>query len=278
MPNLKLLADYPDAVARLEAVASGSKTVDTLFGLSSKVSMRDAGISSDSTQEGASCAAPAGTHFAAGGLANVSAVNNHEVASSTNMCDMKTGAPDLNADSASSSTTPAPAPVVCKLERVDSAAASSAAAAFAAADATAILSLIRFTLPQAITARSKIGSVIHSDPDAHAPPLPGESSGASHTSRYASTQLFVSFIEQLLIQTLLLFSIFAFTAQRWHEAAAQREPSRSQAHASRYCVPVSRHRCNRRVRRSSRTIDAVALVSFSFLCFLYHFSLFHVVF
>jgi hypothetical protein len=187
VPNLKLLADYPDAVARLEAVASGSKTVDTLFGLSSKVSMRDAGISSsDSKQEGASCAAPAGTRLAVGGLASISAVNNHEVASSTNMCDMKTGTPDLNADSASSSTTPAPAPVVCKLERVDSAAASSAAAAFAAADATAILSLIRFTLPQAITARSKSGSVIHSDPDAHAPPLPGESSGASHTSRYAS--------------------------------------------------------------------------------------------
>jgi hypothetical protein len=192
VPNLKLLADYPDAVARLEAVASGSKTVDTLFGLSSKVGMRDAGISSsDSKQEGASCAAPAGTHLAVGGLASISTVNNHEVASSTNMCDMKTGAPDLNADSASSSTTPAPAPVVCKLERVDSAAASSAAAAFAAADATAILSLIRFTLPQAITARSKSGSVIHSDPDAHAPPLPGESSGASHTSRYASTQLLV---------------------------------------------------------------------------------------
>jgi hypothetical protein len=182
VPNLKLLADHPDAVARLEAVASGGKTGSNLLGSSLQCSMCDSGVigcDGNAKQEVMSIAAQGA---AADSLHAAGAASEDAVLVSAETCDM--GTSNSDADAATSSVTSASAPITVKKERVDSAAASSAAAAFAAADASAILSLLRFTLPQAIAARKNCGSLIFSDPDAIAPPPPGESSGASHTSRY----------------------------------------------------------------------------------------------
>ena len=195
VPNLKLLADYPDAVARLEAVASGGKSASNLLVSSLHGSISDSGVGGCSdhakcevtsiTTQSDSC------HSA--GAASTGALS--EILVPANSCAMDMGTSDPVADVSSSSVeAPASAPVTFKEERIDSAAASSAAAAFAAADASAILSLLRFTLPQAITARRNCGSVMYSDPDAVAPPPPGESSGASHTSRYLHLRQF-SFLQ-----------------------------------------------------------------------------------
>lgn len=186
--NLKVLADHPNAVVRLEAVASGGKTASNLLGSSLKGSISNSavgGYSDNSKQEGASFVAQTAVvepRLAAGAASN-DAVSEHAVSGSADSCDMETGASVPDVDATHSSVGPASVPVTLKKERVDNAAASSAAAAFAAADAAAILSLIRFTLPQAIASRKNCGGVIYSDPDAVAPPPPGESSGASHSSR-----------------------------------------------------------------------------------------------
>jgi hypothetical protein len=191
VPNLKLLADHPDVVTRLETVSSGGKTGSNLLGASLQGSMSNAGsnIYSGAAKQDSSAVVLTDTtkarHAAASGD-TVSAISNAADA----FC-LEAGATDsIHEDAFTSAGTSAhAAPVVCKKDHVDTAAASSAAAAFAAADAAAILSLLRFTLPQALAARSKSGGVIYSDPDAVAPPLPGESSGASHTSRYRRTPI-----------------------------------------------------------------------------------------
>jgi hypothetical protein len=195
VPNLKLLADHPDAVARLEAVSSSSRTGGNLLAASLQAGMGDlcGGCSaSDAKQESASVVMPTAQIEArqiVSGAASTDAVSEHAVLVAADACGMQMGGQDPVHDDASTSAVSAPAPVICKKGFVDTAAASSAAAAFAAADAAAILSLLRFTLPQALSARSKSGGVIHSDPDAVAPPLPGESSGASHTSRYGNATI-----------------------------------------------------------------------------------------
>jgi hypothetical protein len=198
VPNLRLLADHPDAVTRLEAVSSGGKTGGNFLGASLQGSMSNAG---SNIYSGAAKHDSAGT-----AVVLTDTIKPRDVAASGEIMSAFSGGADalcmeaavkdsIHEHAFTSAGTSAHAAAVCKKDHVDTAAASSAAAAFAAADAAAILSLLRFTLPQALTARSKSGGVIHSDPDAVAPPLPGESSGASHTSRYRRAP---TYLQQLL--------------------------------------------------------------------------------
>lgn len=207
VPNLKLLADHPDAVSRLEVVASGNKTASNLLGTSLHLRLNDAGDGgciSDPKQQCSRSSVEASPLEVRNsiGVSNVNAVSSHAVLAAVDARDIESGDPVYEI---STSAAPALAPVAFKKDFVDTAAASSAAAAFAAADAAAILSLLRVTLPQALAARSKSGGLIHSDPDALTPPLPGESSGASHTSRYVYTLIrllrwlsFVCFLRNVL--------------------------------------------------------------------------------
>ena len=204
VPNLKLLADHADAMPLLEAVVAAGKQGSNILGAHLQGGLSDVAVAAaavsggggggDAMEEGDhNCASAAATEAedAAGG-ASSAASSSHAGGGAAAACNSEAVASDAAADSTLSSAAPAPAPAPAparaKRELVgDSAAASSAAAAFAAADASAIISLLRHTLPQAIAARAGAkggaGGVVHSDPDALPPPPPGESSGASHTSR-----------------------------------------------------------------------------------------------
>jgi hypothetical protein len=212
VPNLQILADHPDAVARLEAIASGRKTSESCqIGAPINGCKGDAERScTDAMQD---CAASPASVSAE--VCHAAFITEHTNFSSSDSCCTKSIAVDSVADVSSALPVLASAPM-CR-DLVECAPSSPASA-----DAVAILSLIRFTLPQSIADRIKRGIAVHSDPDALAPPPPGESSGASHTSRltciekYAATLLHA--IVFLLLMPPFLPSPPVLLPQRWLKA------------------------------------------------------------